>query len=241
MTAMQACIRVVVVDDHPMVREGLQAFLKLAADIEIVGEAATGAAAVALASALQPDVIVMDLVMPGEMDGIAAMAIIHRDYPRTHILALTSFQDSERAAAALKAGATGFLYKDVSPDLLLGAIRQAAAGQTVVEGRVWDAWQERQVATNGAQSVADSAAVESLHIDDTRSAVQRQLLDALTAREMDVLTCLASGMANKEIGAKLGITEKTVKVHVSHILAKLGVYDRTQAVILASKLGLVTL
>lgn len=212
-------IRIALVDDHAMVREGLRAFLQLANDIIIVAEAATGAEAIELADAEELDVILMDLVMPGAVDGIAATREISRRHPTIHIVALTSFQDRDRTLGVIEAGAISFLQKDVSPEDLLGTIRQAAAGRTVLE----------------------PAALLTLK---EGKPVQAQRppsawMEQLTVREQEVLEAIAQGMSNKEVSTALGISEKTVKVHVTHILGKLGVYDRTQAILAASKRGLI--
>lgn len=212
----EAVIHVAIVDDHPVVREGLRAFLQMADDIEIVGEADGAEAAVRLLEnpEFAVDVVIMDLKMPGPYDGIEAIRRLCAARPALRMLALTSFHDDEAAAAALSAGAVGYLHKDVSPDLLLGGIRQAAAGKMVVERHTWQSSQ--------------TAPQSSVNVRET-----------LTERELDVLKAMAQGLSNKEIGNLLGISEKTVKVHVSHILAKLDVYDRTQAVLLAARLRLV--
>lgn len=215
-------IRVAIVDDHPVVLEGLRAFLQLAEDIDIVGEANSGEEAVQLAISTDVDVILMDLVMPGQFDGIEAIRQIRRLCPQVKLLALTSFQQDETALAAISAGAIGYLHKDVPPDLLLGGIRQAATGRMVIEANVW------------------AAANEAKERSDQTQAGQ-PVVEPLTLREREVLSALAKGQSNKEIGATLGITEKTVKVHVSHILAKCNVYDRTQAALWAVKAGLVEL
>lgn len=220
-------IRVAIVDDHPVVREGLRAFLELADDIEIVCELENGEAAVNVLQnpEVQVDVAIIDLKMPGPFDGIEAIRRLHHRRPELRLLALTSFQDNEAAIAVLTAGAIGYLHKDVPPDLLLGGIRQAAAGRMVMEQTAWAA----------AQAVkSDSTGPATEH-----AAPPATLAEPLTERERDVMHAMARGLSNKEIGHDLGISEKTVKVHVSHILGKLAVLDRTQAVLLAVKLKLV--
>lgn len=223
-------IRIALVDDHPVVREGLRAFLQLAADLDIVGEAASGEAAVELCDREAPDVILMDLVMPGRLDGIAATQEIAERHPTTRVISLTSYQDSDRVVRAIEAGAIGYLRKDVNPDDLLFAIRQAAQGRTILEANAFAALRERAVA-DGAVNASSSTRSSEVGV--------AQLAEPLTSREQEVLEALAQGMSNKEIAAYLGITEKTAKVHISHILSKLGVYDRTQAVLAASRLGLI--
>lgn len=227
MNEEKVCIRVAIVDDHPVVREGLRAFLQLADDIKIVCELENGEAAVNILqnSEVQVDVAIMDLKMPGPVDGIEAIRRLHQRRPELRLLALTSFQDNEAALAALTAGAIGYLHKDVPPDLLLGGIRQAAAGRMVIEQTAWAA----------AQAVKGNCT----GLAAEHSAPPAALVDPLTERECDVLQAMARGLSNKEIGHDLGISEKTVKVHVSHILGKLSVFDRTQAVLLAAKLRLV--
>lgn len=221
-------IRVAIVDDHPMVREGLRGFLQLASDIHIVKDLASADEAIDFTDNHEVDVILMDLVMPGVHDGIHAIQVIKRACPSVQLIALTSFQDSHRTLAAIEAGAISYLQKDVSPDDLLYAIRQAHQGRSVLEPTALQAL---------------IRAGNSIHQDHqaTSKSPQAPLIEPLTQREQEVLGALAEGKANKEIAADLGITEKTVKVHVSHILSKLGVYDRTQAIIAASRLGLITL
>ncbi|WP_029421990.1 response regulator [Alicyclobacillus macrosporangiidus] len=218
-------IRLAIVDDHPMVREGLRAFLQLSEDIQVAGEAATGEEAIQLADAVRPDVMLMDLVMPGACDGVAAIREITRRHPDIRIIALTSFQERDRTLGAIQAGAIGYLEKDVSPEDLVTAIRQAAVGRAVLDPAALDALRGGEHRREPKPAGGGSG--------DLR------LREPLTQREQDVLQALAQGMSNKEIAAALGIAEKTVKVHISHILDKLGVYDRTQAVLAATRLGLI--
>ncbi|WP_026961344.1 response regulator [Alicyclobacillus herbarius] len=220
-------IRLLIVDDHPMVREGLRVFLQLSEDIQVVGEAATGEVAVQLAGEVHPDVVLMDLVMPGACDGVATIREITRRHPDIRIIALTSFQERDRTVGAIQAGATGYLQKDVSPEDLVTAIRQAALGRAVLDPLALDA-----LRGGGPRS-------ETPPVGEGTGAPR--LREPLTEREQDVLQALARGMSNKEIAAALGIAEKTVKVHISHILGKLDVYDRTQAVLTATRLGLIRL
>lgn len=204
-------IRVLIVDDHPMVRQGLRLFLDLQDDIEIAGEAENGEEAVHMAGELQPDVILMDLVMP-VMDGIRATEAIRRQNPRARIIALTSFIEDDKVLPVIRAGAIGYLLKDVQPTDLVAAIRAAFKGQSI------------------------------LHPDATKRLVngltETNPADELSPRERDVLHLIAKGRSNKEIAAELNIGEKTVKTHVSNVLAKLGVQDRTQAALYAVKHGL---
>src|SRR5579875_775489 len=215
-----------------MVREGLRMFLQLSKQVEIVGEADSGEAAIKLADGTTIDVMLMDLLMPGQYDGIAAIREIKSRHEQVRILALTSSEEPERMQGAINAGAIGYLQKDVSPDDLLGAIRQAAAGRTVLEAAALRAIQK----ATPLHRAADPQKLRSANAADESVRV-----DPLTPREQAVLEQMALGCSNKEIAGKLGITEKTVKVHVSHILSKLGVYDRTQAILAASRLGLVEL
>ncbi|QQE81352.1 response regulator transcription factor [Alicyclobacillus sp. SO9] len=238
---MKPAIRLLLVDDHAMVREGLRSFLELAEDMTIVKEAETAAEAIASADEEQLDVIIMDLVMPGERNGIDAIRTIGQRHPDIRILALTSFQDESRILDALEAGAIGYLQKDISPDDLLAAVRHAAAGRTVLEARAMELLRKGQFGNRGTEVPHQERPEENAHTTSESAVAQLPPVDVLTQRESEILHKLALGYANKEIGAALGITEKTVKVHVSHILSKLGVYDRTQAVIVASKMGMVEL
>lgn len=207
-------IRILVADDHSVVRQGLRMFLALDPDFEIVGEAADGAQAVTMAGELRPDVVLMDLLMP-VMDGIQATAIIRRDLPDTEIIALTSVLEDAMVIGAVRAGAIGYLLKDADADELCRAIRAAAAGKV-------------QLSPKAAERLM-------------REVRAPESPEVLTEREVDVLRLLARGRSNKEIASALHITEKTVKTHVSNILAKLGVPSRTQAALHAVRLGLVDL
>jgi two-component system, NarL family, response regulator LiaR len=210
-------IRVLIVDDHAVVREGLRTFLELQDGIAVIGEAADGVEAVELAVALVPDVILMDLVMP-RVDGIAAMREVRERVPESRVIVLTSFLDDQRLLPALEAGADGYLLKDVEPAELARAIRTAQSGEAMiaptVAGRLL-----RTLAQPRAAVVGDA--------------------ERLTRREREVLALIAAGRSNKRIAFELGIAEKTVKTHVGHLLAKLGVTDRTQAALLAVRSGMV--
>jgi two-component system, NarL family, response regulator LiaR len=201
-------IRVLIADDHAVVRQGLRTYLALQDDIDVVGEAADGDEAVAAAGKLGPDVVLLDLVMPGA-GGLSALGALQAAAPGARVLVLTSFGDDERVFAALRAGAAGFLLKDVEPAELVRAIRTAASGQAALSPAV---------ATRVVAAVAQA--------------------DDLTPRERDVLRLIAQGRSNKRIALELGMAEKTVKTHVSHVLAKLGVADRTQAALYAVRTGL---
>jgi two-component system, NarL family, response regulator LiaR len=207
-------IRILIVDDHSVVRQGLQMFLRLDPELEVVGEAENGVEAVEQALKLQPDVVLMDLVMP-RMDGITAISAVRRELPDTEVIALTSVLEDEKIFAAIRAGAIGYLLKDTEAHELRQAIKAAAAGQVQL-----------------------SPEVARRLLREERSAPQR-LVEELTPREMDVLRLLAQGLINKEIAQELGIGDKTVKTHVSNILGKLGVLSRTQAAVYAVQMGLV--
>ncbi len=206
-------IRILVADDHKVVRQGLGMFLELDPELEMVGEAQDGAEAVRLARELEPDVVLMDLLMPVK-DGIAATTEIRRELPETEVLALTSVLEDASVTGAVKAGAIGYLLKDTDADALCRAIKAAA------EGKV---------------QLAPEAAARLM-----REVKAPESPDSLTERETEVLTLVAQGQANKQISRSLHIGEKTVKTHVSHILAKLGVRSRTQAALHAVRLGLVS-
>lgn len=207
-------IRVLIVDDHEIVREGLQILLSEETSIEVVGQAQTGLQAVTLAHSLQPEVILMDLVMP-ELDGIEATRRIRQAGLPSQILVLTSFANDQNVREAIEAGAVGYLLKDVLKADLLRAIQMAAQGKPTLHPEV-QGYLMRQV--NAASTVAR--------------------LPQLTDRELDVLRLVARGYSNKEIAVALHLTEGTVKGYVSAILAKLGVADRTQAALYAVKHGL---
>jgi DNA-binding NarL/FixJ family response regulator len=211
-----APIRVLLVDDHAMVRRGMRDFLELHDDIEIVGEAVDGADAIEQAGALRPDIVVMDLMMPG-VDGIEATARIRADLPEVEVIALTSFVEEARVLAAIEAGAAGFLLKNAEADELAAAIRAAAAGEVHLDPAIAGIVARRMRAGN-----ADSATGQ--HADG---------ISSLTQRERDVLACVAQGLPNRAIADRLGITERTARTHVSNILAKLGLASRTQAALFA--------
>jgi DNA-binding NarL/FixJ family response regulator len=205
-------IRVLVADDHAVVREGLRTFLRLQKGIEVVGEAGDGAEAVAEAERLEPDVVLMDLVMP-KLDGIEAMRRIREQRPATRVIVLTSFGDDDRLLPAVRAGAAGYLLKSAQPREVVRAIRAADAGEAVIDPKA-------------AGRLLDVLAA-------ARTAPQ-----ALTPRERDVLALIGRGLPNKTSARELGLSEKTIKAHAGHIFAKLGVTDRTQAALYAVREGL---
>ena len=205
-------IRILLVDDHSVVRKGLRMFLSLDPELEVVGEARDGAEAVRMAHELTPDVVLMDLLMP-VMDGIQATAAIRRELPDTEVLALTSVLEDSAVVGAVRAGAIGYILKDTEADELRRAIKAAAAGQV-------------QLAPQAAERLL-------------REVRTPESPETLTERETDVLRLVAKGRANKEIAHELNIGEKTVKSHVSSILAKLNVPSRTQAALYAVRIGLV--
>jgi NarL family two-component system response regulator LiaR len=210
-------IRVMIVDDHAVVREGLRTFLQLQDGIEVVGEAADGREAVELGPRLSPDVILMDLVMP-RLDGVRAMRALRQLVPDARLIVLTSFLDDERLMPAVQAGAAGYLLKDVEPAELARAVRAAHAGEALIDPTV-------------AARLLRTLSGPRLPVPGDG--------DQLTRREREVLELIAAGRSNKRIARELGIAEKTVKTHVGHVLAKLGVSDRTQAALLAVQQGLV--
>ena len=208
-------IRVLIADDHAVVRQGLRTFLELQEDIEVVGDAADGEAALAGVQRHEPDVVLMDLVMPN-LGGVEAIRRLRALRPETRVLVLTSFLDDEKLFPAVRAGAAGYLLKDVEPAELVRAIRTVADGEAQLHPAV--------------------AARLMEEFSDTERPVAEE---ALTAREREVLLLIARGLPNKQIALELGIAEKTVKTHVSSILSKLGLTDRTQAALYAVRAGLI--
>lgn len=215
-------IRVLLADDQPLLRMGYRMVLDAEPDLAIVAEAGTGREAVAQVRQHAPDVVLMDVRMP-EMDGIAAAAQITRTSPATRVIILTTFQLDEYVFAGLRSGAAGFLLKDVEPPALVAAIRAVANG---------DAALSPQVTRTMLDAVADALP------DPQTDTERRRITQALTARELEVLGLVATGMTNSEIAAHLFLSEGTVKVHIGRILAKLGLRDRVQMVILAYRTGL---
>jgi len=206
-----ARIKVLIADDHPMVRQGLRVFLELEPDLEVVGEASDGAEAAALTAELLPDVVLLDLVMPG-VDGLSALETLAEQGLADRVLVVTSFGEYRSALPALRAGARGYISKEVDPAALATAVRAVAAGHVLLGPQV----SEALIAQAGAAGLATETAGPQL-----------------TAREREVLEQIAAGRSNREIAKSLSLAEKTVKTHVSNILMKLGVADRTQAALWA--------
>jgi NarL family two-component system response regulator LiaR len=211
-------IKVLIVDDHRVVRQGLRTFLDLNEDIQVVGEAGDGQEAVDLAAQLTPDIVLMDLVMP-RLDGIAATSRIKAISPGTRVIALTSFTEDDKVFPAIQAGASSYLLKDVSPDALVEAIRAAHHGEARLHPEVMRKLMEQVAAQPAGGKPADGP--------------------QLTEREGEVIRLVAQGRSNREIAGALVISEKTAKAHISNILGKLGLDDRTQMAVYAIKHGLV--
>lgn len=199
-------IRVLLVDDHRLVRVGLTSLLGTAADVDVVGEAADGAQALEQVAATNPDVVLMDLSMP-VMDGVAATRALRADHPDTRVVVLSSFSDRSRVRDAIAAGATGYVLKDCTPDELLAAVRSAAAGHAPLDPRVAGALLPGRDAASPAEQLSE--------------------------RERQVLRLAGTGLANKQIGRELGISERTVKVHLGNVFRRIGVADRTSAALWA--------
>jgi NarL family two-component system response regulator LiaR len=206
-------IRVLLVDDHMVVRSGLSTVLSVYDDLKLVGEAGDGEEAIRLCERLQPDVVLMDLLMP-KMDGVTAIKSIKTHWPKIQIIALTSFKEKEYVEGALKAGANGYLLKDVSAEELINAVRRAVAGQP-------------SLSQEAAQVLIQNVNEPSLSHPN------------MTGRELEILTLMVEGLSNNEIAERLIVSQSTVKFHVSNILSKLGVTGRTEAVALALKHHLV--
>jgi DNA-binding NarL/FixJ family response regulator len=202
-------IRVVIVDDHAVVRSGLQSLLDTAEEIDVVGAASDGSEAIEVVGSTTPDVVLMDLSMPG-VDGVEATAAITQAHPEVAVVVLTSFSEPSRITAALEAGAIGYQLKDAAPDDLIAAVRAAAAGGAPLDPRA-------------ARVLLD------------RRAPGTQGMAALSAREQEVLRLVTAGLANKQIARRLGIAERTVKAHLTNIFGRIGVTDRTQAALWAQE------
>lgn len=212
---MNTPIRIVIADDHVLVRQGIRAFLETHPDLDIVGEAEDAAGAAQLCESQKPDVTLVDLVMPG--GGIEATRAIRATSPQTQVVLLTSFEDVQQIVAAVQAGALSCMLKDVDADALADTLRKAARGEAMLHPRV--AGKLMDALRRGAEP-------------------GNELLQTLSQREREVLTLMADGFSNQQIAERLGIGEKTVKTHVSNVLGKLNVNDRTQAAVYAWKSGL---
>jgi len=213
-------IRILLVDDQPLFREGLRTLLSVQPDFEVVGEAGNGQEAIQLASSLLPAVVLMDLQMP-MLDGVAATRRLHQELPTCRLIVLTTFDDDEMVFDGLRAGAIGYLLKDASSEKLGEAIRSAARGESFLQ-----------------PSVAAKVVSEFARLTTKRVVNSNALTEALSEREVEILRLIASGASNREIAASVFLAEGTVKNHVTNILGKLGVRDRTQATIKAVELGL---
>lgn len=217
-------IRVLLVDDQTLIRQGIAMLLELEPDLEVVGAVGDGRAAIEAVEKLHPDVVLMDVRMPG-MDGVTATRELNRRFPEVGVIILTTFDDDEYIFEGLKAGARGYLLKDISSEEMAEAVRTVARGEALIQ-----------------PSIARKVVAEFSRLAVSASPAPERMLprspNALTERELDVLKALARGMSNKEIAAALVITEGTVKTHISNILAKLEVRDRTQAVLKAQQLRL---
>ena len=220
MTGHDEKIRVLIVDDHQVVRQGLRTFLELQEDILVVGEAGDGETAVELVRQLNPDIVLMDLVMP-RLDGISATRQVKSFAVAVKVIALTSFTEDEQVFPAIQAGASSYLLKDVSPDELVEAIRAAYHGEARLHPDIM-------------RKLMDQVATQTTRIQEIPA-------ENLTERELDVVRLVAQGRSNHEIAQELVISEKTVKTHISNILGKLHLADRTQLAIYAIKKGLVDL
>ena len=214
-------IRVLLVDDQALFREGLETLLSVHKDIQVVGQASNGQEAVEVAAKVQPHVILMDVRMP-VLDGVRATRLLKQSLPKCRVIVLTTFDDDEYVFDALHAGAVGYLLKDVASARLVEAIRATARGESILEPSV------------AAKVIAEFTRVSRM----VPPAQMEQLVEPLSERELEILALIARGHSNKEIASQLFIAEGTVKNHVTHILGKLGVRDRTQAALKARELGL---
>lgn len=232
---MSAVIKVILADDHPVVRRGLAAIVDAEDDIQVVGEADNGETALELVHRLKPDVVLMDLQMP-VLDGVAATKRIRAEAPATQVIILTTFKDDEFIYAGIDAGARGYLLKDAPPDQLVEAIRAAHRGESLlnpeVAARVLDRLSKMITPTQAQRPPTEP-------VFDDRP-VLKMPAPKLTPREVDVLKLLARGLRNKEIADELFIAERTVKIHVGNILGKLQATNRTEAVAIALNMGLLT-
>ncbi len=222
-SAQDKKIRVILVDDHAVVRQGLRMFIDMQSDMEVLGEGSDGVEAVELAGRLKPDVILLDLLMP-RMDGVEATRTIMENDPQARVLILTSFGEDDKLFPAIRAGAQGYLLKDIQPRDLVQAIRETFEGKA-------------QLHPDVARRLMRAVSAEAQTSEPKTAPVQKEL-QGLTEREREVLDFIASGLTNREIAEKMVISEKTVKTHVSNLLDKLDLEDRTRAAIWALKHGL---
>ncbi|MCG3208907.1 MAG: Transcriptional regulatory protein LiaR [Anaerolineae bacterium] len=230
---MSDVIKVVLADDHPVVRRGLAAIVNVEDDIAVVGEAENGAEALELVHTLQPDVVLMDLQMP-VLDGVAATQRIRAEAPQTKVIILTTFKDDDYIYAGIAAGARGYLLKDAPPTRLVEAIRAAHRGESLLNPEVAARLLER------FSSLLSPPAPAPVEADPPDIPAVKVRPPKLTPRELDVLGLMARGLRNKEIADDLVIAERTVKIHVGNILGKLNATNRTEAVAVALKMGLVS-
>ena len=214
-------IKVLLVDDQPLFREGLRTLLSVQPDLEVVAEAGNGEEAIRLCRTLQPSVVLMDLQMP-VLDGVAATRRLHEEVPDCRVIVLTTFDDDEMVFDGLRAGALGYLLKDAPSEKLAEAIRLAARGESFLQ-----------------PSVAAKVVAEFARLTSTQGAHSQPLIEPLSDREQDILRLIASGASNREIAGRLFLAEGTVKNHVTNVLGKLGVRDRTQAALKAREIGLI--
>lgn len=214
-------ITILLVDDQPLFREGLRTLLSVQPDFEVVGEASNGEEAIRLAHSLQPSVVLMDLQMP-ILDGVAATRRLHKEQPNTRVIVLTTFDDDEMVFDGLRAGAIGYLLKDAPSEKLAEAIRVAARGETFLQ-----------------PSVAAKVVAEFARLTTKTAGAGNSIVEPLSERELEILRLVASGQSNREIAGTLFLAEGTVKNHVSNILGKLDVRDRTQAALKAKESGLI--
>jgi DNA-binding NarL/FixJ family response regulator len=222
-------IRVLLVDDQTLIRQGIRLLLEIESDIEVVGQAVNGREALQLAETLHPDVILMDVRMP-EMDGVAATRELSLRFPDVKVIILTTFEDDETVFEGLKAGARGYLLKDISSEEMAEAVRKVAAGEALIQSRI-----TRKVLAEFSRL----ASATDRQTSSRTGGVSNALPVPLTEREQEVLQALARGFSNREIAVQLVITEGTVKNHVSSLIEKMGVRDRTQAVLKGQEIGLI--
>lgn len=222
---MAGKVRVLIVDDHPLFRQGVRWNLEAAQDIEVVGEAENGQEAIKLSDRFVPDVVLVDINLPG-LNGLEVARVIKRHHPRVGIIVLSVYEDDEQLFQAIKVGAAAYLSKDVSPQELIDIINQVARGAYLINDRVMA---KPHVATRILSQFREQAASDDDHISS--------LFAPLTSREIEILDCIARGLSNKEIASDLNISSQTVKNHITSILKKLQVDDRTRAVMFAIKQG----